>query len=300
MLLVLFYGVAKGTRELLKKKAMTKNSMMDVLIFYTFLSFLMVVPEVRNAGGMEPIFYLHIAIKSLCIFVAWICSFKAIDRLPISLYGVLDLSRVLFSTLLGILFLHERMTPFRIAGLLLVSMGLLMLKYRPRFLNRLLGTPSVEEVPETVVSQSPGALHISKTTLYVIMAFVSCILNAVSGLYDKILMKDLTSDQLQFWYMAFLMLYYVIYMIFTKTKINVSVVKNGWIWALAILFVVADRALFIANGMAESQITVMTLIKQSGAIVTILAGKFIFKEKNVRDKLFCAVIIILGIVLGVM
>ena len=66
------------------------------------------------------------------------------------------------------------------------------------------------------------------------------------------------------------------------------------------MFVVGDKALFIANGMPESKITVMTLIKQSGCLVTILGGRFIFKEKNTAYRLFCAAIIIAGIVLGVL
>lgn len=53
-------------------------------------------------------------------------------------------------------------------------------------------------------------------------------------------------------------------------------------------------------GMEGSRITVMTLIKQSGSLVTILAGKFIFKEKNIAYKLICAGIIIIGIVIGVL
>ena len=66
------------------------------------------------------------------------------------------------------------------------------------------------------------------------------------------------------------------------------------------MFVIADRALFIANADPASEVTVMTLLKQAGAVVTILAGKFLFKEKNVGHKLICAAIIIVGIMLGVL
>ena len=78
-----------------------------------------------------------------------------------------------------------------------------------------------------------------------------------------------------------------------------STLKNKWVWLLALLFVLADKALFVANGMEGSRLTVMTLIKQSGCIVTILGGKIVFKEKNVGYKLFCAAVIIAGIVAGV-
>ena len=114
-------------------------------------------------------------------------------------------------------------------------------------------------------------------------------------------MRSVTSSQLQFWYMLFLVVFYVGYILITKTKIRwIQTFKNHWIWILSLLFIIADRALFMANGMEESRVTVMTLIKQSGSLVTILAGKFIFKEKNIRYKLICAGVIITGIVVAVM
>ena len=135
--------------------------------------------------------------------------------------------------------------------------------------------------------------------ILVLFALASCMLNAISGLLDKILTKDITSSQLQFWYMLFLVLYYLIYILCSHTRIRKEVWKNGWIWLLAVLFVIADKALFVANGIPDSRITIMTLLKQSGCVVTILAGKFIFKEKNVGYKLFCAAVIVIGIVIGV-
>lgn len=278
ILLTLFYGLSKGAREIVKKKAMTKNTVMEVLLAYTFLSFIMVIPEVPMAGGLETPFYFWIALKSFCIFLAWIFSFRALKSMPVSLYGILDLSRVLFATSLGIIVLHEIMKPGQVVGLILVSLGLLMLKFKPGKKN-----------------ESEGVKPI-----YVLAAFASCILNAISGLMDKILMKDITSEQLQVWYMLFLVAYYLIYVLVTRTKISMSVWKNGWIWLLALLFVLADKALFEANAYPESKVTVMTLIKQSGCIVTIIGGKLIFKEKNVRYKLICAAVIIAGIFIAIL
>lgn len=305
MLLVLFYGVLKGFREVVKKMALKKNGVIEVLFFYTFLAFLFVLPQAKDAGGLYGTDYLWIAMKSFFVFLAWIFSFKAIKKMPISLYGVLDLSRVLFSTLLGVVVLEETLGFMKTMGLIFVSSGLLLLKYRPPFLkakeekgcgsidSHFSGAKKTTEV--TTVNKSEESIK----TIYVVFAFLSCILNALSGLMDKILMQDMNSSQLQFWYMLFLVIYYGIYMIATKTKLSKDIWKNGWIWLLSILFVVADKALFIANGMGESQVTVMTLLKQSGCVVTILAGKFIFKEKKAGYKLFCAAVIVIGIVIGV-
>ncbi len=278
ILLVLLYGILKGIREVIKKKALRSNTVMEVLVLYTALAFIMVLPDYKNAMGVNPSLLFWIAVKSFVIFLAWIFSFKAINKMPISIYGVLDLSRVLFATLLGVAVLKEVLSLPQLAGLALVCLGLVMLNQRRKHASF-----KAEKVE----------------TGYVVIAIASCMLNALSGLMDKLLMKSVTSSQLQFWYMLFLLLFYVIYIFVTKTKIRwVHTLRNGWIWSLSFLFIIADRALFIANGMDGSRITVMTLIKQSGCLVTILAGKFIFKEKNIGYKLICAGVILIGIMIG--
>ena len=278
MLFVLLYGVLKGAREVAKKKSLERSTTMEVLFFYTLFSFLLVCPDMKNAMGVPPVMMLFIALKSFVIFLAWIFSFKAIKTLPLSLYGVLDLSRVLFSTLIAVVVIHETLTPNSIIGLLLVGTGLLLLK-----------------------AQKKTGIQDKAAPLMVICAFASCILNAVSGTMDKLLMRTLNSSQLQFWYLLFLVSFYFLYILFTRTRIRVKEsLKNPMIWLLAIMFVIADRALFIANQDPNSRVSIMTLIKQSGAIVTILSGRFIFKEKNTTHKLICAGVIIAGIVVSVL
>lgn len=282
--LVLFYGVMKGLREIVKKKALEKNGTIEVLFLYTLLAFVIVLPDAKHALGLEPKYYFYISIKSFVIFLAWMFSFKAIKKMPISLYGVLDLSRVLFATSLGVIVLQETLGVWQVIGILLVSAGLLLLKYKPGMLAGK-SAPDGERVDAKIV----------------VMAFASCLFNAVSGLLDKILMKDINSSQLQFWYLLFLTLMYLVFIFVTRTKVNVkSVLKNYWVWLLSLMIVVADRALFLANGMEGSRITVMTLLKQAGCIVTILAGRFLFHEKNTGHKFVCAAIMIAGIVTGVL
>ncbi len=291
--LTLLYGVIKGTREIIKKKSMEKNTILEVLFVYTLLSFLMVTPGVTKAGGVDGSTMLLIALKSFVIFVAWIFSFKAIKKMPISLYGLLDLSRVIFSTLMGVIFLREAMTFWQTVGLILVCAGLLLYRYQTGGKRSCRKGESGNEL-QTKVPEERVSVKI------VCFALLSCLLNGVSGTMDKVLMLKISSTQLQFWYMLFLVLYYLLYILMTKTKIRlVSALKNYWIWILSLIFVIGDKALFIANQSADSKVTIMTLLKQAGCIVTILAGKFIFKEKNIGYKLFCACVIITGIVLSV-
>ena len=283
--LVLFYGVVKGFRDVVKKKALTKNTVMEVLFVYTFLTFLFCIPEAPAAfKGLPPKYFFLIAIKSFVIFIAWICSFKALDNIPISIYGVLDLSRILFSTAFGIFVLKEKGSVYSTIGLLLILFGLLFLKIYPEMKKRSdsRGTYKAEKIPP----------------IYVWMVLASCICNAISGCLDKIYMKDINSSQLQFWYMLYLVIFYGMYFIVRRIKISASVWKNGWIWILSFLFFIADKALFIANSYADSKVIIMTLLKQSACIISIICGKFIFKEKNIGYKIFCAAIILVGLVIS--
>lgn len=286
MLLTLVYGLIKGAREIFKKKALEKNTVIEVLLIYTFLSFIICIPQAPRAMGLTFRQYFWVAVKAFVIFVAWIAGFKAIKKLPISLVGVLDLSRVMFATLLGVIVLGESITVNKGIGLVLVSLGLLLLKFNPFRIK----TQIAEN--ETDSSFTKG--------IYIFFAFLSCILNAISGLLDKILMQEMNSSQLQFWYTLFMVVYYAIYALVKRAHISRTVWKNVWIYLLAAGLIAMDQALFIANGYAESQLTVMTLIKQSSVIVAIVAGRFVFKEKDILYKMFCAAIAVTGIIVGVM
>ena len=308
VLLVLAYGLIKGMREVLKKKALERNTTLEVLFLYTLLSFIFVLPEIRGAFHEDVSTLIVVALKSLAIFLAWIFSFNSIRFIPISLYGILDLSRVLFATLFGVLVMKETLGTGQLLGLFLVALGLLLLKAEPH-----------KRIEKTDDKNIPA--------IHVFLLFLSCMLNSISGILDKVLMTytPISDGHLQFWYMLFLVIYYSLYVIATllinhrktvhtdasvtnhkkgnQTNTSVfnlkSAIKNPWIWLLAILFVIADRCLFIANANPDSKVTIMTLIKQSCCFVTIIAGKFIFHEKKILHKLLCAYVIVAGIVVSV-
>ena len=278
VLLTLTYGLLKGARDIVKKKAMGKSSVIEVLFTYTLISFLMVLPNAKNAMGLSAVQMLFAAIKSFVIFIAWLCGFNALSRMPVSLYGVLDLAGILFSTLMGVCLLGEHMALAQIAGMALVVLGLVMLRR---------------------TGNEAGSEKVSVKAL--VLSLICCLLNSASGTMDKVLMRTMTSTQLQFWYMFFLTLYYALFLLVRREKINVrGVLSNGWIYLLSALFVIGDRALFVANGIAESRVTVMQLIKQSGCLVSIIGGRLVFHEKGTLYKFCCAGIVLAGIAVSVL
>lgn len=279
VLLVILYSVIKGIREVLKKKSLNINTLGEVLFFYTLLGFVLILPtctkDVFNITTTQ--FFMMLA-KSSVVFLAWICSFTSVKHMPISYTGVVDMSSVGFSTLFALIFLNEKMTFLGLVGFLLVVTGVFLVNFEKG--NKAEGVKPV----------------------YVILMLLSCLFNSTSSLIDKISMKQMTSAQVQFWFMLFLTIFYFIFLIASQGRnINIkTVVKNKYLWILSIIFVIGDRALFIANAHPESQVTIMTLIKQSTVFVTVLLGRLVFKEKNIKYKLLCAFIVISGILISLL
>ena len=286
--LILLYGIFKGLREALKKKAMETNSVLEVLFFYTFFAFLMTIPFSKDIFSISIKYHIAIFLKAFAIFIAWICALNSIKRLPLSVYSVMDMGRMVFSIVFGIIFLNESLGYLQIIGMVLIIIGITMVNLKTK--------------------NHTG----ENTTLKVIpLVLISCILNALSGTLDKFLLSPnpdrwlfggeiLTASQMQFWYMLYLTSLYGIYILIKREKIDVKkCIKCPWIYILSLLFIVADRALFVANADPNSKVVIMTLLKQFSVLVTIFLGRIIYKEKNILYRTLCALLIITGIIISV-
>ncbi len=278
--LTAFYGIAKGVREFSKKEALKKTSVPEVLFLYTLLAFLLILPFSHDVFAIGGIYYLYIAIKAFVIFLSWIISFYVIKRMPISLFSVMDMGKLIFAALLGVIFLNEAFGFYQGFGLILIAGALFIVNFQRKSVDK---------------KEAEGVKFI-----YIFLMLAYCFLNSISSILDKIMLREggITSSQLQFWYMAYLLAFYGIYMIFTKTKIHLSTLKhNYYIPIMSLLFVLGDRALFIANASPSSSVGGMSVLKELCVVVSIFLGKIIYKEKHILKRAICALVIIFGILI---
>jgi len=277
IIFVFIYSFLKGSRDGMKKAALKKSSADEILFFYSLFGFILILPFSQNAFSTPPIYIFYCFLKSAIICISWILAYVALKQMTVSLYGIMDLSRMVFSTMLGVFLLGEEMTVSKAIGVTLVIAGLLLVN--------------------TKSDSASGRIRAG----VLMAALANCILNAMSGTMDKILMKDMESDQLQFWFMFFLLILYSVILIVKKEKISFKSVKtNYWIPLMSLSLVFGDRLLFSANAMPESQVTIMTVIKQSSVIITVLTGWIFFKEKNILFKMGCCAVILCGIFISLL
>lgn len=272
ILFIVIYSLLKGSREGMKKAALKKSSSTEILFFYTLVGLILVLPFSKDAFSLAPLYIFYAFLKALVVCTAWIFAFRALKNMSVSLYGVMDLSRMVFSTALGVFVLGEAFTVNKAIGVSLVILGLLLVNLK----------------------KSTSGKGMSVTVL--VAALLNCFFNAVSGAMDKILMQYMKSSQLQFWFMFFMTVIYGVVILIRREKISVKCLKtNFWIPLMSLSLIVGDKLLFEANRSPLSEVTLMTVIKQSSVLVTVLTGWLVFKEKHILYKLMCTGIVLMGI-----
>jgi drug/metabolite transporter (DMT)-like permease len=278
ILYTLIYAIFTGFFQCAKKKAVEKNSIYEVLAIFSTIAFLLASLTSKNVFDIGFIPLIIVFSKSLVIVIAWILSLHAIQKMPISLYSVINLSRIVFSIIMSLIFLGEKLTTLLIIGAMIIILGLFLV-------NKVSNVKSKKETSLKVI----------------LILLVSCLLNAISAIIDKQVLKYINPTQLQFWFLLFLAICYWSILLFKHKKLDFKKIKkNYWILIAAICLTVADRFLFKANEFPESKVSIMTLIKQVSVIEGIILGKILFDEKNIIKKLLCSLLIIIGIILIVM
>ena len=174
ILLTFIYAILGGLFQTANKKALEKNSVLEILGTFSLLSLILISFISKNIFKIELIYLLGIFIKSSVMVLTLILNLYAVKRVSLSKYGIIHLSRVVFSVLLSIIILKETLTIPIITGIGLVVFGLYM----------------VNNVSKKDEHPSPFK--------YDIILLVACFLNSVSAILDKTLLKHVTNSQLQF------------------------------------------------------------------------------------------------------
>ena len=106
----------------------------------------------------------------------------------------------------------------------------------------------------------------NKWIYFMILAVVT---GSVSGLYDKYLMTCLDRMNVQVWYNPF----------------------------ISILLVLADFVYFYALSYEDSMISIISLVRRSGVVVSFIAGAIWFKERNLKAKFIDLLLVLAGMYL---
>ena len=132
--------------------------------------------------------------------------------------------------------------------------------------------------------------------LFIVLAAVA---GAVSGLYDKYLMKQLPPMVVQSWYnvyQVFIMCPILALLWWPKRK---SSTPFRWDWAIifiSIFLCAADFVYFYALSYEDSMISIVSMVRRGSVIVSFLFGAMMFREKNLKSKAIDLILVLIGMI----
>ena len=277
-----------GLYDVAKKKALTGNAVLPVLLLNTFICSLFFLPAILSAecglgwfdgtaletahGSLRD--HGLVLLKSAIVLTSWIFGYFAMKHLPITIVGPINATRPVMVLVGAMLLFGERLNAYQWAGVVLAVVSLLMLSRSSR-------------------REGVDFAH-NRWVLFIALAAVT---GAVSGLYDKYIMARLDPVFVQSWYnlYQFAMMAVVVGILWWPRRRHTTPFHWNWAIPLISLFLtLADFAYLYALQEPDAMISVVSMIRRGSVVVSFLCGAALFHERNLRAKALDLAFILAG------
>jgi len=286
LLLAFISATFLGFYDASKKASLKGNAVLPVLFLNTAFCTLIFSPVLLNqifgwgwfgtegAGQQSLEAHLLVVLKAFIVLTSWICGYFGLKHLPLTIVGPINATRPVLVLVGAMLIFGERLNLFQWIGVLLAIVSVFMMSRAGK--------------KENIDFRS------NKWIWCVALATVS---GAVSGLYDKYLMKSLDPMFVQSWFNFYQMIIMGVVCALLWYPQRRQTTPFHWSWAIPLISIficIADFAYFTSLGQQDSMISVVSLVRRSSVIISFICGAIIFKERNLRAKALDLALILLG------
>ena len=279
-----------GFYDVFKKKSLKENAVLPVLFFNTLFSSLIFIPFIiLSASGQEwisnSIFYVpvegwevhkYILLKSFIVLSSWIFGYFGMKHLPLTIVGPINATRPVMVLVGAMLVFGERLNFYQWVGVLLAVASFFML------------------------SRSGKKEGIDfKNNKWIFFIVLAAITGAISGLYDKYLMKQFNPMLIQSWYNVYQLFIMggVLMLLWLPKRKETTPFRWDWsIILISIFLAAADFVYFYALSYDDSMISIVSMIRRSSVIVSFIFGAMLFREKNLKSKAIDLLLVLIGMI----
>lgn len=280
-----------GFYDTSKKASLRDNAVLPVLFLNTVFSTLIFSPFLLDyiggfgwfsgtfldtVSGAENQVQAHllVVLKAFIVLSSWICGYFGLKHLPLSIVGPINATRPVLVLVGATLIFGESLNLYQWVGVLLTILSIFLM------------------------SRAGKKENIDfKSNKWIWCLAGAVLMGAVSGLYDKFIMKSLSPMFVQSWFNFYQMIIMaVICGLLWYPKRHQST-SFTWRWSIPLisLFIcIADFAYFTSLNDSGSMISVVSLVRRSSVIVSFACAALIFKERNLRAKIVDLGLILLG------
>ena len=218
--------------------------------------------------------HLLVVLKAVIVLSSWICGYFGLKHLPLTIVGPINATRPVLVLVGAMLFFGERLNIYQWTGVLLAILSIFLMSRSSR----------KEDID-------------FRSNRWIWCVAAATLLGAVSGLYDKYIMKSLSPMFVQSWFNFYQMLIMTLVcgLIWWPSRYKGTPFRWKWSIPLISIFIcLADFAYFTSLSDPDSMISVVSLVRRSSVIISFACGVIIFKERNLKAKVVDLALILLG------
>jgi transporter family protein len=280
-----------GFYDASKKASLKDNAVLPVLLLNTIFSTLIFSPFLADyisgsgwfAGGFldtasgyenELTAHLMVVLKAFIVLSSWICGYFGLKHLPLTIVGPINATRPVLVLVGAMLFFGERLNIYQWIGVLLALLSIYLMSRAGK----------KEDID-------------FKSNRWIWCVATATLMGAISGLYDKFIMKSLNPMFVQSWFNLYQMVIMTVIcgLIWYPTRHKTTPFRWSWAIPLISIFIcLGDFAYFTSLSDPESMISVVSLVRRSSVIISFICGVIVFKERNIKAKVIDLAIILLG------
>lgn len=276
-----------GLYDVAKKKSLSGNAVLPVLLLNTLFSSLLFLPAILSAelglgwfdstplaasrGTAEA--HALVAVKSVIVLTSWIFGYFGMKHLPLTIVGPVNATRPVLVLVGALAVFGERLNGFQWIGVALALTSLVLLSRSGR-------------------REGVDFRH----NVWILCLAAAAVTGAASGLYDKYIMTRLDPAFVQSWYNLYqLGMMAVVTALLWLPRRAASPFR--WSWAIPLISVflsAADFAYFCALREPDAMISVVSMVRRGSVVVSFLCGALLFGERNLRAKAVDLGFVLLG------
>ena len=295
LLLAFVSATLLGFYDTSKKAALKDNAVLPVLFLNTLFSTIIFSPfnldvlvgndwfagtsletaPYQGEGNMLKA-HLMVVVKAVIVLTSWIAGYFGIKHIPITIVGPINATRPVMVLVGAMLLFGERLNLCQWIGVLLSMLSIYLMSRS---------------------SMKANSDFVRNKWMWCVA--IGTIMGAVSALYDKFIMTELSPLFVQSWFnlYPFIMMFIILMVVWYPTREKTT--RFHWSWAIPLIAVfvgAADFSYFNALSMEDSMISVVSLIRRGSVLISFACGVIIFKERNLKAKIVDLLLILIGMI----
>lgn len=296
LILAFLSAALLGFYDSFKKKSLTGNAVIPVLLLNTVFSSLIFLPLIIlsattdvldgsifhvASGGWE--MHKYVLLKSCIVLSSWLLGYFGMKHLPLTLVGPINATRPVMTLVGAMLVYGEMLNGWQWAGVALAVTSFFLL---------------------SLSGKKEGIRFAHNRWIWAIIG--AAVLGAVSGLYDKYLMASpadggvgLDRMAVQSWYNIYQMGMMLAMLLLLWMPIRHKTTPFHWDWAIigiSIFLCAADFVYFYALSLPGAMISIVSMVRRGSVLVSFGFGALVFKEHNLKAKAIDLALVLLGMV----